>query len=944
MKKSLYFLLFCAGLLCCLTNFANGQKQANNWYFGSYAGLNFSSGAPVPLTNGNLVTNEGCATISDGTTGNLLFYTDGVTVWNSQHGVMPNGTGLLGNSSTTQSAIAVPVPGSNTQYYIFTVDAQAGLEPPSTTGFGGFAYSILDMTLDGGLGDITSTKNVRLLTPTCEKLTAVRACNGLDIWVVVHQWNTNAFYAYLITPTGISAPVISNTGIVHQDVGSGVKHETTGYMKFSPDAKKLALVCYYDLNTMQFFDFDNNTGIISNPVTDNSFNTLLAEDIAAGNGLYGCAFSPDNSKLYVGWFGYGNYDYYLEGIYPSYLWQYNMQAGDSAAIVSSRTLIYSSAQFGYGAIQIGPDGKMYMSKTDRSNTTNGYSNYLDVINDPNALGTACNFVSGGLYLGGVSNQCIFGLPDIVESFLIPQYAASFTYNGCTGSTSITFTDSTLNGTISSLWNFGDPSSGASDTSSQVNGTHTYNSPGTYTATLYLTNACKTDTFTQQVVVGSVYASITVNSNATCGNNNGSATAVPSGGNGSFKYAWSNSDSTATVSNLSGNNYSVTVSSQGCSASASATIGSTSAVTVDTSSTEAGCSGGGSATVTPTGGSAPFSYKWDNGDTTATAPNLTGGNYQVTVTGAGNCSVTASVTVNSTGTPLIISASYTNTSCGNNNGTAKVTVTTGTATGYAWSNQATTDSISGLSAGPYSVTVTGSGGCSATASVTVGSSSNTPVTISSNKNIICSGDSAQICASTGYTTYTWNTSQTGQCIYAFNAGDYYLTATDTNGCTAQSNHLSISVYPVSSVSLVVQGDTLSSFGAVSYQWYFDGNPIPNANSDMYIARQNGEYTLQITDTNNCTALSSPVAVSTAGINELQNSIQFNIYPNPISQGMLQLEVSSALVGQPYRVFDALGRVVIQNIIAKQHSEIDMSLFSSGIYFIQIEGAVRKVVKE
>ena len=123
-----------------------GQKEGNIWYFGNFAGIDFNSGAPVALTNGALATDEGCSSISDDM-GNLLFYTDGISVWNRNHVRIPNGFGLMGDPSSTQSAIIISKPGSNNIYYIFT-----------TLGFGepdGLRYSIVDMTLQGGLGDIT---------------------------------------------------------------------------------------------------------------------------------------------------------------------------------------------------------------------------------------------------------------------------------------------------------------------------------------------------------------------------------------------------------------------------------------------------------------------------------------------------------------------------------------------------------------------------------------------------------------------------------------------------------------------------------------------------------------------------------------------------------------------------------------------------------------------
>ena len=103
-------------LACTLISYA--QKQANIWYFGSNAGLDFNNGNPTALTDGSMFTQEGCASIAD-ENGNLLFYTDGLKAWNKNHQSMPNGTGLLGNYSSTQSAIIVPKPNSNKIYYIF---------------------------------------------------------------------------------------------------------------------------------------------------------------------------------------------------------------------------------------------------------------------------------------------------------------------------------------------------------------------------------------------------------------------------------------------------------------------------------------------------------------------------------------------------------------------------------------------------------------------------------------------------------------------------------------------------------------------------------------------------------------------------------------------------------------------------------------------------------
>src|SRR5687768_1932810 len=99
MKKIIY--TFC--LIACLPLFSFSQKEANIWFFGTNAGLDFNSGSPVAITGGMINTHEGCASVCDAN-GDLLFYSDGITVWNKNHQVMPNGSGLSGDYSSTQSA------------------------------------------------------------------------------------------------------------------------------------------------------------------------------------------------------------------------------------------------------------------------------------------------------------------------------------------------------------------------------------------------------------------------------------------------------------------------------------------------------------------------------------------------------------------------------------------------------------------------------------------------------------------------------------------------------------------------------------------------------------------------------------------------------------------------------------------------------------------------
>ena len=211
------------------------QNEFSKWYFGSFAGLDFATSPPTILTNGALNTSAGCATMCDNA-GNLLFYGDGGGIYNSNHTVMANGAGLLGNSSTSQGLIAVKQPGNNSIFYLFVINQNGGNNM--------YSYSIIDMTLAAGLGSVT-VKNATLYIPCCEKQVAVRHCNGKDVWIVSHEYNSNKFRSYLLTSTGLNpTPVITAIGETPGQGNTNGILSTIGQMKISPDGKKLALAVY----------------------------------------------------------------------------------------------------------------------------------------------------------------------------------------------------------------------------------------------------------------------------------------------------------------------------------------------------------------------------------------------------------------------------------------------------------------------------------------------------------------------------------------------------------------------------------------------------------------------------------------------------------------------------------------------------------------------------
>jgi len=387
MNKKLYYL----SILWCL--FANGQEQAANWYFGENAGISFNLNTNEVSTtlDGQLETREGCASISD-TNGNLLFYTDGTTVYNQNHQIMQGGDGLLGDESSTQSALIVPKPNDPDTYYIFTVGSN--INPT------GLNYSVVDISQNDGRGEVVFS-NVGLLPSCAEKVSAVvKDCSSGSIWVITLSGPTgdsievlNTFHAFEVSETGVNnQAVISNFNLNIED--------PRGYLKFSPDGTKLA--CANVSSGLYLFDFDSQTGMVSNDLR-------LSIYSSTNDKAYGLEFSPDSQLLYVA----ASNDFFSTGSdnnnpinHTSDLLQFNL----SSKNIAGSQLILDSRTLYRGALQLGPDGKIYRAL---SATYLEGSEYLGVIEKPNEPGLAANYIHNAINLGlNTSSQ---GLPPFVQS-------------------------------------------------------------------------------------------------------------------------------------------------------------------------------------------------------------------------------------------------------------------------------------------------------------------------------------------------------------------------------------------------------------------------------------------------------------------------------------------------------------------------------------------------
>ncbi|MCX7549965.1 T9SS type B sorting domain-containing protein [Xanthomarina sp. F2636L] len=387
-------LLFYIFLLSSFVVFS--QEEASNWYFGENAGIQFAlDGSVTVLNDGQLDTVEGCSSISD-ENGNLLFYTDGTTVYNSLHNVMSNGYGLLGDSSSSQSAIVVPKPNDPDIYYIFTVGSNQTLT--------GLKYSVVDMTRDGGFGQIVQ-KNINLLNQSSEKVTAVlKDCQSQAIWVISLSNPTgsstsplNTFHAFEVTTAGVNTTAVTST---FTDVSMT---DLRGYLKLSPSGEKLACANVRP-NELYLFDFDTDTGVLSN--------NLRLNINSPYNKPYGIEFSPNSELLYVSssndLFGPGDNN---PANHFSVITQFDLTNPD---IVGSQQVIDQQNSY-RSALQLGPNGKIYRSM---SATYDRGLPYLSVINNPNEIGPACNYQNNAIDLG--TNNSTQGLPPFISSFFIEK--------------------------------------------------------------------------------------------------------------------------------------------------------------------------------------------------------------------------------------------------------------------------------------------------------------------------------------------------------------------------------------------------------------------------------------------------------------------------------------------------------------------------------------------
>ena len=437
--------------------------------------------------------------------------------------------------------------------------------------------------------------------------------------------------------------------------------------------------------------------------------------------------------------------------------------------------------------------------------------------------------------------------------------------------------------------------------------------GSYSCLVTDANGCAV-TRNITITQASALSVATSSTNVACnGAFTGAASNTPSGGTSPYTYAWSNGGNSSFKNTLGAGTYTCTITdANACTSVKVFTITQPAALSATASTSNINCFGNanGSASITVSGGVTGYSYSWSpSGGVGSTASNLTAGSYTCIVTDANGCTLNRNYTISQ---PSVLSANQlvTAVTCnGGSNGFAGLASSGGTGSlTYVWTpNVSTTNSVSGLTAGNYSCTITDANGCSTTNSMTVTQPSAFSVSTTSTA-IPCFGQavasaSVSVSGSTSPYTYSWSNGGTSSTKNGLTAGTYICTITDANSCTTTevfvitqpsalissttSTNVSCNGGSNANASVTVSGGT----STYNYSWTPSGGTTATASG-----LSAGSYTCNITDANGCTSsqaivISEPTVLSTT-------SSGTNAPCNSAATGSASVQASGGTSGYTY----------------------------------------------
>lgn len=656
------------------------DQRANVWYFGQNAGIDFNplpEDPPVAIT-GPVNSPEGTATISD-RNGQVIFSTDGLNIYDKDGNPIPappTPPGLGGDPGATQSVLIMPVPGDETLYYIFTTQEIYG------TGTYELRYSLFDLKLNNGNGGLVEY-NVLLFKPSTERIT------GSGEWLIAHEYGNNSFRAYRISPDGISSPVISGAGSDHSMTSAEAGQ---GYMKLGPGNKLAVALATPGSNSIEIFDFNDSTGVVSNPRVKN---------LDPDGQVYGLEFSPGGNKLFATVTGSDSkiVEIAFDSLGNAYFQQTIDRPGEQL-----------------GALQIGPDGQIYMA-------VNGQNFLYNIIanEDTAAVSPLNNLQQFPLAPGTTST---LGLPNFIQNISTPIQGPTISVTGtCLGSPT-QFNASGRDPNIEFYsWNFGDGQ--GTSFSNDPTAEHEYDAPGTYQVSLTLRNRCDIDTvlFATVVITAPPDSSISVLGGGVPNLCDGPVTIVADADDPGLTYAWSTGETTRQIEVNQQGIYTVTITDGvGCTSSGGILVAENRPI-VDLGPDLTICQ---NSPVDPLDAQNPgATYQWAIDGTnvgtnrTQAVDTSTPGVFEYTVAVTDpitSCTITDAITFTINPTPTFTATANDPTACGAGDGSIDIDITAPATSLFTYSVTAPSTQINvsdqptgsynvpSLDAGTYSITV------------------------------------------------------------------------------------------------------------------------------------------------------------------------------------------------------------------------------------------------
>ncbi|MEQ9187925.1 MAG: gliding motility-associated C-terminal domain-containing protein [Cryomorphaceae bacterium] len=444
-------------LISCAVVIGKAQTPADYWYFGDHAGLHFGV-SPMTIFDGNHSNGRAISSVSD-FDGILQFYSRDTLIWNRNHEVMPNGSGI---SSSSYSGQISCVPYADSTFLLFTLDFNSIIPFPSS--LANLYYHEISMDLELGLGDVSSsTKNVFLQDSLTTKIASVPKCGAFGHWIIARSGANTNIYSYEVTELGLNSTPVISSGMVIPD--SCCRKD--GYIRPSPNGEHVIISHPYP-SSLEFFDFDRTNGALTpNFTLDFSTSGMLA---------YGLEFSSSGAYLYCSLLD-------LTGANPSgAIIQFNVEAYDSASIISSLDTVFSSALV--EGIQRGPDEKIYLTTVD---------SFLSIIHFPDVESPGCDFEENAISLNGLAAGS--GLPNFNSFLLSNPVADQFI---CAGdSIYFSYPDSCVE---SVRWTLFNSENEILDTSSSFNSAFVFSDTGDFKVTLMVQQGLDTTEYTGEVVV------------------------------------------------------------------------------------------------------------------------------------------------------------------------------------------------------------------------------------------------------------------------------------------------------------------------------------------------------------------------------------------------------------------------------------------------------------